>query len=262
MVLCWLLCCGQLLYYFYQLLLRFCCNGATNAEKVIRFSFMSGVCQINIVESAPTLKALLAQQKTASGKERVQALYLLKTRQVETVQGLAGCLGRDRVTVQRWLRQYRQGGLEKLLTVGKSKGRPKVIPDWAIKRLQQELCDPEGFDSYKEVQIWLEAVLGIKANYHNDIHIIQLDNGSFHKAKRLKVPGNILLLFQPPHCPKLNPIDRLWEYLKGLLSWSLFSNLEALRTQVRKLLNSFKKEVIDSLAGWEYILRALSVAAI
>ena len=99
----------------------------------------------------------------------------MKTRQVETVQGLAVCLGRDlrfaaalryRVTVQRWLRQYRQGGLKKLLTVGKSKGRPKVIPDWAIKRLQQELCDPEGFDSYKEVQMWLEAVLGIKANYH------------------------------------------------------------------------------------------------
>jgi hypothetical protein len=28
------------------------------------------------------------------------------------------------------------------------------------------------------------------------------------------------------------------------------------------LLNSFKKEVIDGLAGWEYILQALSVAAI
>jgi transposase len=74
----------------------------------------------------------------------VQALYLLKTRQIETVQHLAVCLGRDRVTVQRWLRQYRQGGLQEMLAVGKSKGRPKAIPDWAIKRLQQELSDPEG----------------------------------------------------------------------------------------------------------------------
>jgi transposase len=130
---------------------------------------MSGVCKINIVESAQTLKTLLAQQKTAIGKERVQALYLLKTRQIETVQDLAVCLGRDRVTVQRWLRQYRQGGLQEMLVVGKSKGRPKAIPDWAIKRLQQELSDPEGFESYKEVQIWLEAVLGIEANYHTFI---------------------------------------------------------------------------------------------
>lgn len=144
---------------------------------------MSGVCQINIVEPAQTLKALLGQQKTASGKERVQALYLLKTRQVETVQSLAVCLGRDRVTVQRWLRQYRQGGLKELLTVGKSKGRPKVIPDWAIKRLQQELCDPEGFDSYKEVQMWLEAVLGIEANYHVVHKLVR-----YQLKAKLKVP--------------------------------------------------------------------------
>jgi len=39
----------------------------------------------------------LGQQKTASGKERVQALYLLKTKQVETVQHLAVVLGRNRV---------------------------------------------------------------------------------------------------------------------------------------------------------------------
>jgi transposase len=144
---------------------------------------MSGVCQINIVEPAQTLKALLGQQKTASGKERVQALYLLKTRQVETVQGLAVCLGRDRVTVQRWLRQYRQGGLKELLTVGKSKGRPKVIPDWAIKRLQQELGDPEGFDSYKEVQMWLEAILGIEANYHVVHKLVR-----YQLKAKLKVP--------------------------------------------------------------------------
>jgi transposase len=127
---------------------------------------MPGVCKINIVESAQTLRTLLAQQKTATGKERVQALYLLKTGQIETVQNLAVCLGRDRVTVQRWLRQYRQNGIKAMLAVGKSKGRPKAIPDWAIKRLQQELSDPEGFESYKEVQIWLKAVLGVEASYH------------------------------------------------------------------------------------------------
>jgi putative transposase len=45
------------------------------------------------------------------GKERVQTLYLLKTGQVETVQHLAVVLGRSRITVQRWLKLYRQGGL-------------------------------------------------------------------------------------------------------------------------------------------------------
>lgn len=144
---------------------------------------MSGVVKIDITESAQTLKTLLAQQKTATGKERVQALYLLKTKQVETVQHLAVVLGRNRVTVQRWLRQYRSGGLDKLLEAHKSKGRPMVIPEWAIESLKQELKDPEGFESYGEVQTWLKAVLGIEAKYHVVHNLVR------YKLKaKLKVP--------------------------------------------------------------------------
>jgi len=56
---------------------------------------MSGRVKLNITESTETSNPL-GQQKTASGK--VQALYLLKTKQVETVQHLAVVLGRNRVT--------------------------------------------------------------------------------------------------------------------------------------------------------------------
>jgi len=144
---------------------------------------MSRVVKVNITESSVTLKTLLAQQKTASGFEKVQALYLLKTGQVETVQHLASLVGRDRTTVQRWLRLYRQGGLNTMLEVHKSPGRPQIIPEVAIERLKEELKDPEGSSSYGEVKTWLEADLGIKANYdvvHNLVH-------SKLKAK-LKVP--------------------------------------------------------------------------
>jgi hypothetical protein len=41
-----------------------------------------------------------------------------------------------------------------------------VIPEWAIAALKQELLDPEGFESYGEVETWLQAVLGIEVNYH------------------------------------------------------------------------------------------------
>lgn len=121
---------------------------------------MSGVVKIDITETSQTLKTRLAQQRTATSKERVQALYLLKTEQVETVQHLAVVLGRNRVTVQRWLQRYRTGGIEKLLEVHKSKGRPMIIPEWAIESLKRELKDPQGFESYGELQTWLKAVLG------------------------------------------------------------------------------------------------------
>jgi transposase len=127
---------------------------------------MSGVVKIDIIESVEVLKTLLVAQKTVFGKERVQALYLLKTKQVETVQHLATILGRNRVTVQRWLRSYRSGGLRQLLSQHKSQGRPMLISSESIASLKEELKDPEGFSSYKEVQLWLKAVLGIEANYH------------------------------------------------------------------------------------------------
>ncbi|WP_199247962.1 helix-turn-helix domain-containing protein [[Phormidium] sp. ETS-05] len=126
---------------------------------------MSGVVKINIVESPETLKALLAKQKTATAKERVQALYLLKSGQVETVQHLAVVLGRSRITVQRWLRLYRQGGLEEMLKVYHPSGRPRIIPDWAMERLHEELKKPDRFNTYKQVQIWLEVELNIQASY-------------------------------------------------------------------------------------------------
>jgi hypothetical protein len=64
------------------------------------------------------------------------------------------------------------------------------------------------------------------------IHIIQLDNAPIHTAKKLKVPENIILLFQPSYCeglspeshsgackprPEVNPIERVWEYIISLL---------------------------------------------
>ena len=62
-------------------------------------------------------------------------------------------------------RKYRSGGLDEMLEVGKSPGKKPLIPEWAVERVKAELSDPEGFSSYKEVKIWLEALLDIKVKY-------------------------------------------------------------------------------------------------
>ena len=63
---------------------------------------MAGVYKLNITESEEELKKLLGQQKTASDKERIQLLYLLKSKQAITIQDASKILGRHRVTVQEW----------------------------------------------------------------------------------------------------------------------------------------------------------------
>ncbi len=93
----------------------------------------------------------------------------------------------------------------------------------------------------------------------NKIHIIQLDNAPIHTAKKLKVPENIILLFQPPYCPEVNPIERVWEYIKYRLRSLWYANLDDVRKKVAQILNSLEREIIISLAGWDCFRNALSL---
>ena len=94
------------------------------------------------------------------------------------------------------------------------------------------------------------------------LHLIQLDNGSFHNSLNLNLPGNVILLFKPAYSPEVNPIKRLWEYIKEQLSWQTFDNLEDLREVVKKILDNLTPDIIVSLTGWQFILESLSVAGI
>jgi hypothetical protein len=42
-----------------------------------------------------------------------------------------------------------------------------------------------------------------------------LDGAGYHIADDLKVPPNITLVPLPPHAPELNPMENVWEYLRG-----------------------------------------------
>jgi transposase len=65
-----------------------------------------------------------------------------------------------------------------------------------------------GFDYY---QYFLHK---FAAHYHDSLIILQVDNGLFHKAKRLQIQKFVILFFQPPYSAELNPIETVWEYLK------------------------------------------------
>ena len=95
-----------------------------------------------------------------------------------------------------------------------------------------------------------------------DIHIIQLDNGGCHQALDLSLPENVILLFQPSHCPEVNPIERLWEEIKKSLKWELFTSLEQLRLGVRKVLQDLNQTLITSVTGWQFIIEALGLAGL
>jgi transposase len=49
-----------------------------------------------------------------------------------------------------------------------------------------------------------------------DAHaVLVFDGAGYHGAGALCVPHNITLLNLPPYAPELNPIENVWEYLRG-----------------------------------------------
>lgn len=106
-------------------------------------------------------------------------------------------------------------------------------------------------------QIFLEK---FAVEYPEDLHIIQVDNGAFHFSNYLKVPSNIILLFQPAHSPEVNPIERFWEEIKKHLSWECFQTLNELQEAVWKQLSKFTTSQVKSIAGWDFIINALFVS--
>ena len=54
-----------------------------------------------------------------------------------------------------------------------------------------------------------------------------LDGAGYHVAKKLAVPNNITLVPLPPYAPELNPIENVWEYLRGnKLAITVFENYD------------------------------------
>ncbi len=80
--------------------------------------------------------------------------------------------------------------------------------------------------------------------YPDDIHIFQLDIGGCHQSLSLSLPDNVILLFQPSHCPEVNPIERLWSEIKKSLKWKWFTNLDELRLGVQKALQDLTETII------------------
>ena len=63
-----------------------------------------------------------------------------------------------------------------------------------------------------------------------DEHVAMvLDQAGWHGSGELRVPANITLLPLPPYSPELNPVERVWLYLKErFLSHRLHADYDAI----------------------------------
>jgi transposase len=64
-----------------------------------------------------------------------------------------------------------------------------------------------------------------------EVHAVLIwDQAGFHTAGSICVPENITIIGLPPYSPQLNPVERLWQYLRHHY-WAnrVYQNYDALR---------------------------------
>lgn len=86
-----------------------------------------------------------------------------------------------------------------------------------------------------------------------ELKVIVLDNGAFHKAKRLKVPKNIILIFLPPFSPELNPAEKMWAKFKRAFTNKLYKSLDEVSLFIQSLTQSLKTEDTKKACAFDYM---------
>src|SRR3712207_1090490 len=90
------------------------------------------------------------------------------------------------------------------------------------------------------------------------LNVLLLDNSRCHTAQDLRIPANVVLLFQEPYAPELNPAERVWEHLKTALAWRCFASLEELQAEIVRLVTDYDAATLHALTAYPYIMRAIN----
>ena len=126
---------------------------------------MANPLPITVKESLSELKALLKNQPSHF-KPRVQMLITIKKSTLGlSKNALAELIGVNHNSIQTWRKKYLSGGIDELLSHGKTGFKPSVITPEAHQAIETKLNEPlDGFSSFKELQQWVDAnfVKGIK----------------------------------------------------------------------------------------------------
>jgi transposase len=84
--------------------------------------------------------------------------------------------------------------------------------------------------------------------------VLVLDGAGWHRAKALAVPANITLMYLPPYSPELNPVERLWLYIKrNTIRNRIYLTLDELQNSICDFLLSITEAQVASICNASYL---------
>ncbi|MEO8074133.1 MAG: helix-turn-helix domain-containing protein, partial [Acidobacteriota bacterium] len=117
-----------------------------------------------IKENEAELRELLKSSHTVKKQNRLQALYLIVSKQAKSRSQVSKMLGFNRNTISDWFGLYETGGIEKLLDIYKPSGAKPQITAAAIAEISRLLQTEKGFRTYKEIHQLVVQKHGIKVS--------------------------------------------------------------------------------------------------
>ena len=174
--------------------------------------------------------------------------------------------------VEVWFQDEARIGQKNSLTRvwGQTGSRPVAPKDlgFASAYLFGAVCPSEGKAAALIMPICNTAAMNhhlseISSQVAPDAHaVVILDGAGWHRSQGLGVPGNITLLELPPYSPELNPVERVWHYLRShWLANSVFPSLGDIMDACETAWNRFAADdaLIRSLCAiaWAPALPAL-----
>ena len=142
-----------------------------------------------VKETAEQLREKLKSEEHPLFWQRLQALYLIASKQVGRRTQIAKILGVNRNSVSTWLKTYETGGLKELLKVKKAKGKPPKMTLAAKVALTEKLADEKGFSSYGEIRAYLSAVHQVELSYSRVHTIVRYELKAKPKVVRPSNPN-------------------------------------------------------------------------
>ena len=93
------------------------------------------------------------------------------------------------------------------------------------------------------------------------MHIILWDKAGFHpKQDCHPLPEQVRLIELPAYCPELNPIEKIWDGVKGAVSNTVWETLEAIEAKITDELRPFWESTkrVRVLLGDNWLTRGVA----
>ena len=122
--------------------------------------------KFKIDQSVEDLKLYKGGITDYRSSQQLNALILIKSGQYTTLEEVASHIGVSYRTLHRWLKCYREHGLDQLLSPLTRNKPSKLITPQIHQELEQRLLSKDNpFSGYVEVQQWLEKTHHVKIGY-------------------------------------------------------------------------------------------------